>query len=92
MHDRIEVVEWLAHSHEDEVAQPAVGVALPESAANVKDLCDDFAGSEVANEAHLARGAEYAAHGTAGLGADAGGEASVVAHEDGFDGLAVVEF
>ena len=57
----------------------------------MQDLGDDFAGPQVADESHLAGGAEHAAHRAAGLGADADGVPSVVAHQHGFDGLAVIE-
>ena len=57
----------------------------------MEDLGDDFARSQVADETHLAGGAEDAAHGATGLGAEACGVAAGVAHEDGLDGLTVVE-
>ncbi len=90
-HDRVVVVEGFAHAHEDDVADFEGGVDGVEDAAGVEDLADDFAGVEVADEAHLAGGAEHAAHGAAGLGADADRVASFVSHEDGFDDLPIGE-
>lgn len=92
VHDGVVVMHRLAHAHHDHVAEFSVGKIAREDAADVEDLGDDFAGAEVADEAHLPGGAEDAAHGAAGLGADADGVATVVTHEDGFDGLAVAEF
>ena len=55
------------------------------------DLIDDLARGEVADPPHLARGAERAGHGTAGLGRDADGVAlAVMRHEHGLDVMAVV--
>jgi hypothetical protein len=62
-----------------------------ECAADVQHLRDDFPGGEVAHETHLARGAEHAAHRTSRLGADAGGEATLVFHQHGLDHLPVGE-
>lgn len=83
------VVQGFAHTHEDDVAQ-AFATCLQE-AVYEEGLGDDFAGGEVTLEAHLAGGAEDAAHGAAGLGADAGGGAAFEFHEDGFDGFAIGE-
>ena len=46
---------------------------------------DDFAGSEIADEAELRGEAELAIDGAAGLRGDADGLAAVAGHEDGFD-------
>ena len=67
--DRIEVEERLAHPHEDEVGEVAPEGGQP--AAGVAGLVDDLGDVEVAPEAKLAGGAERAAHGAAGLAADA---------------------
>ena len=65
--------------------------ALAQNAADMQHLSDDFAGGQMAHEAHLSCGAKDAAHGAAGLGADAGGGASFKGHEDGFDGLVILK-
>lgn len=54
-------------------------------------LGDDFAGGEVAGVAHLAGGAEDAAHGAADLAGDASGHAAGETHENGFDAFGVAE-
>ena len=54
-------------------------------------LGDDFARGEMARVAHLAGGAEDAAHRTTDLRTDAGGHPARVAHEDGFDFFRVIE-
>ena len=64
---------------------------MAEGAGDVGGLGDDFAGGEVAGVAHLAGGAEDAAHGAADLTGDAGGDATGETHEDGFDAFGVAE-
>lgn len=84
-------MERLAHAHEDHVAEAAGGIDGAKDAAGVEDLGDDFPGPQMADEAHLPGRAEDAAHRATGLGADADGVATVVAHQHGFDRLAVAE-
>ena len=68
-----------------------------EAPRGVADLVDDLGGREVAREAELARGAERAADGAAGLARDAqrvplaAGAAGRVVHQHRFDERAVVE-
>ena len=45
----------------------------------------------MSGETHLPGGAEDASHGTASLGAQAGGITSWIAHQNGLDGLAILE-
>jgi len=66
---RVEVEERLAHPHEDEVRE--MPSPRGEPASGMADLVHDLRHVEVALEAQLARGAERAADGTAGLAADA---------------------
>ena len=107
VHDRIVVMERLAHAHEDEVAEtlgcrpgrwPGM-VGRPASsradnsqrAGDMDGLGDDFAGGEMARVAHLARRTKHAAHRTTHLAADTGRDAAGVAHEDGLDAFGVGE-
>ena len=55
----------------------------------MQHLGDDFAGRELARKTHLPGRAKSAAHGAAGLAADAGGDASGETHQDGLDSPAV---
>ena len=55
------------------------------------NLRGNLTGPQVTRETHLPRRAKHAAHRAPGLRAQAGREASRVGHENGFDGLAVVE-
>ena len=83
-HDRVDVEERLAHSHEDEVID---GLEPPE----VQRLVEDLPRGQVAPEAHLPRGAERAGQRTARLRGDADGAAAVaVAHQHGLDRMPVV--
>ena len=91
MQDGVDIVQRFAHSHHDEVSHAFPRMGLLEDAAGVQDLGDDFAGPQVAHEAHLTGGAKYAAHGAAGLGADANGVPTVVSHQDGLDSLTVLQ-
>jgi hypothetical protein len=80
--DVVEVEEWLALAHEDDV-----GVGLERVFVffeRDEDLGHDFAGSEIADEAELRGEAELAVDGAAGLRGDADGLAAVAGHEDGF--------
>jgi hypothetical protein len=91
LHDRVIVVEGLAHAHENDVAQaPRLG-RRRELAGDVHDLRHHLGGRQVPAVAHLPGGAEDAAHRAARLAADAGGGAALEAHEDGLDRLAVGE-
>lgn len=56
---------------------------------HMQHLGHNLAGVQMAHKAHLPGGAEDAAHGAAGLGADAGCETLPVGHDDRFDALAV---
>jgi len=96
LHHRLVIVEGLAHAHQDDVAQarPVAGrraLALAQDAVDMDGLGDDFAGRQVPAEAHLSRGAEDAAHGAAGLAADAGRDPAGKTHQDRFDDRAVFE-
>ncbi len=93
------IVQRLAHAHEHDVGhlrgaldggigrQRRVG----QIAGEVEHLRHDLAGGEVARQPALRRGAEGAAHGTAGLAGDAERTPLIVEHEHGFDALAVVQ-
>jgi hypothetical protein len=88
----VEVVERLAHAHEDEVDRLAA--ARPEIAHQGQDLTHDLAGREVAHDAHGAGGAESTAQGAAHLARNAVGDAVirlVPRHVDGLDAIAVRE-
>lgn len=96
-HDGVVVVQRFAHAHEDDVAEAFAGGGGgrcgvgAEGAGDVGGLGDDFAGGEMAGVAHLAGGAENAAHGASDLARDAGGDAAGEAHENGFDAFGVGE-
>ena len=83
------IVKGLAHAHHHEVPEVSFRVDRPQHAARMQHLCDDFAGAEMPDEPHLARGAKNATHRTPRLGAHANRVAAVVAHQHRFDGLAV---
>ncbi len=77
------IKERLALAHEDDV-----GVGLKRLFVffeRDEDLRDDFAGSEIADEAELRSEAELAIDGAAGLRGNADGLAAVAGHEDGFN-------
>jgi len=81
--DVVEIEEWLALAHEDDVG---VGLELVfVFFERDEDLRDDFAGSEIADEAELRGETELAIDGAAGLRGDADGLAAVAGHKDGFD-------
>ncbi len=78
---RVEVVRGLAHAHEDHLVHPA-------QAARERDLGDDLATVELAQQAVLAGHAEHAAH----RAADLGGHAQALARQQhALDRLAVGE-
>jgi hypothetical protein len=85
------VGQRLAHAHHDDVADACCVRREPQPALEVEHLRDDLAGRQVALQAHLRGGAEGAAHGAAGLAADADGVAPVVAHQHRLDQLAIVQ-
>ena len=82
-------MQRLAHAHEDEVAKRRAVCA--QRALGEEDLGDDFAGAQMADESHLPRGAKHAAHRATSLRAHTNGVAARVAHDDGLDGLRIVE-
>lgn len=86
----VEIHQGFALAHEDHVHLAAMGVQAM-GGGDVEDLADDFAGCEVAFEAHESGEAELAINGAADLGRDAEGVAAILGHEDGFDGFAVVK-
>ena len=90
-HHRVVVVEGFAHSHQHQIPEPRQALGSQGSLA-VHELGHNFTWAEMPHKSHLPGGAENAAHRASGLGADAGGEATGVAHDDGFDALPVVEF
>ncbi len=76
-------MQRFAHAHHDNIGD--VVARLRQFAGKIEHLRHDFAGGQIAEEAHLPGGAEDAAHGAAGLGADAEGAPLFVFHEHGFD-------
>ena len=89
-HHRVVIVQRLTHPHEHEVSQARLAVC-PQRALCVEHLCHDLARAQVPHETHLPRRAKYAAHRAPGLRAHTRGEAALVAHQHGFDGLPVRE-
>jgi hypothetical protein len=75
------------HAHEDEVFQG--GRAFPQCARAPRESAPEFAHGHVAAKAHLSRGAEGAAQGTADLGGQAQGVVSGHGNEHGLHALAV---
>ena len=90
-HHRIIVVQWLAHAHEDNVAEAPVRVARRQSTANVAHLSYNLANAEVPHEAHLASRTEYTTHRTTRLRTEAGGETALITHKHRFNNLPVCE-
>tara|TARA_B110000908_G_scaffold48039_1_gene58662 strand:- start:497 stop:994 length:498 start_codon:yes stop_codon:yes gene_type:complete len=83
-------MEGFAHAHHDDVSEGLFSFGR-EMGVEESHLGHHFSSGEVTLETHLPGSAEDAAHGAAGLAADAGSVAAPVSHEDGFDFLAVVE-
>lgn len=81
------VMERLAHAHDHDIGE--VILIFAQMALEMQHLGNDLTGREVAFEAHLPGGTESTAHGTAGLGGDAERIARIVAHQHGFDALAI---
>src|SRR5487761_2789643 len=81
------VRQWLTHSHEHHVGEST----LTSVTGCVHDLFHDLAHGELASEPRLTRGAEGAAHRTAGLAGDAHRDAVVVVHEDRFNGRPIAQ-
>ena len=88
LHRRVVVVQRFAHAHQHDVEALA---EHPELAQQHADLADDFAGRQVADDAHLAGQAEGALHRAADLGREAEGLRRRVGDEDRLDLLAVGE-
>ena len=85
--DRVIVVEWLAHTHEDDVGWTGVQLACGH-----EDLSDHFAGFKVASESGLAAGAEGALEAAAHLAGDAD-RVSLLARrqENGLHGIPIAQ-
>ncbi len=86
LHRLVVVVERLAHPHQHDIETAGEQVQLPGENA---DLPDDFAGRQVAVDAHLAGQAERAAHRAANLGRQAEGCAWIA--RSGFAGVRDVD-
>ena len=86
--EAVEVGQRLPHPHHDDVADPLRG---REEAGKTQKLFEDLAGSEIADDAVYAAGAEHAPHRTADLRADADRAPLAVAEHDAFDPLPIVE-
>ena len=69
---RVDVVERLAHAHEDEIQR--VGATRPESTHDREELPDDLVRLEAPPEAHLGRRAERTAHRASHLAREAHGD------------------
>ena len=105
-HDRVIVMQRLAHAHQHDIAQPLMPVVrrrvrgfrqrriffhrVTQHTIHMHRLCDDLAGSEVPGVAHLARRAKHAAHRATHLRADARRGAPGVAHEHGLDAMRII--
>ena len=86
------VLQRLAHAHHHHVGDDALATraqALAQRMLGIPELGQDLARAEVAAEALVTRGAEAAAHGTAGLGRHAQRAPVIFGNENGFDGIAV---
>ena len=84
--EMIEVVQRLAHAHDNDVADTTTVLA-----AGDDYLVDDFRRTQVADKTLPASGAEDATNRAADLGADAGSRPPRGANQDAFNGVAVVE-
>ena len=80
--DRIEIQQRLAHAHHHHIGH----WPLQQPVGHVQ-LTNDFSGREVSSKALMARGAETAVDGAAGLRRDAQGAAIVLGNKDGLDGI-----
>ncbi len=86
-HRRIIVMERFTHTHDNDIGQPVA--ASGEPAGEEENLLDNFPCRQVAREPHLPGGTEDTGQCAAGLGGDADGPPTIVAHQDRFDGIPV---
>src|ERR1700676_1437665 len=90
VHHRSVIVKRLAHPHEHDVGNALI--LLLQFTCEEARLVEDLDGAEIARKTRLARRAEPALEGAAGLARDAdGGPPAEMFHADGFDFMAVVQ-
>ena len=94
LHDVVKIIERLAHSHEDDVADLLPLLVFSQDPICSINFAEDFCNREIALEALVPGCAEHTAHGAANLAGDAEGvallaEIAAIAHEHTFDQRAV---
>ena len=85
-HDVVEVIQWFADAHQDNVGDRQAGIQLGK-----KHLIKKLRRLQPPDKAADGRRAELAAHRASDLRGDADGVAVVVLHDDGFDAVAVTQ-